>query len=350
MTLEDIKKVDPKGMYNWIANFPNQIEEAVSIGKQANFRLNTKGIKNILLTGLGGSAIGGDLLRSYLSTELEIPFIVNRYYTLPKFVSSRTLVIVSSYSGNTEETISAYKEAIKKRAQILCISTGGEVAKIAQKRRHPWIQIPPGLSPRAALGFSFFPLLIALTRLGLIKSKEKDIKETVQLLRTKISIYSDPADSTNAPLNLAKELKDKLPIIYSPAEFFDTVNIRWRGQIAENSKQLAWGHVLPEMNHNELVGWKVLKDLMKQMHVVFLKDSGTHKRVKTREEITKQIILQYAGAVTEIHSEGKSLLTRLFSLIHLGDWVTLYLSILNNEDPEPVAVIDHLKNELSKVK
>ncbi len=350
MTLEDIKKVDPKGMYNWIANFPNQIEEAVRIGKQANFRLNTKGIKNILLTGLGGSAIGGDLLRSYLSTELEIPFIVNRYYTLPKFVSSRTLVIVSSYSGNTEETISAYKEAIKKRAQILCISTGGEVAKIAQKRRHPWIQIPPGLSPRAALGFSFFPLLIALTRLGLIKSKEKDIKETVQLLRTKISIYSDPADSTNAPLNLAKELKDKLPVIYSPAEFFDTVNIRWRGQIAENSKQLAWGHVLPEMNHNELVGWKVLKDLMKQMHVVFLKDSGTHKRVKTREEITKQIILQYAGAVTEIHSEGKSLLARLFSLIHLGDWVTLYLSILNNEDPEPVAVIDHLKNELSKVK
>jgi glucose/mannose-6-phosphate isomerase len=350
MMLDDIKRIDPKGMSTWIAGFPEQIKQAFRIGKNAKVNLKLKGVQNILLTGLGGSAIGGDLLRSYLAEELKIPFVVNRHYVLPEFVGRSTLVIVSSYSGNTEETISAYKDAIKRKAKILCISTGGEVARMAKKFKHPWIQIPPGLSPRAALGYSFFPLLVSLSKLGLIKSKDKDIKETVRLLESKAVIFSNPESAENMPLKLAVMLKNKLPIIYSPAEHLDTVNIRWRGQLAENAKQLSSGHVLPEMNHNELVGWKVLTDLMKQMHVVFLKDTGTHRRVALREEITKNIVSQYAGGVTEVESEGKSLLARMFSLIHYGDWVSLYLAILNNEDPEPVAVIDFLKSELAKVK
>jgi glucose/mannose-6-phosphate isomerase len=350
MTLDDIKRIDPKGMYNWIADFPKQIEEAVRIGKEAKIKLNVKGVQNIVLTGLGGSAIGGDLLRSYLAEELNIPFAVNRYYTLPEFVGKNTLVIVSSYSGNTEETISAHKDAIKRKARVLCISTGGEIAKTAKKFKQSWIQIPPGLSPRAALGYSFFPLLVVLGKLGFIKSKDKDIKETIQLLKNKSVFFSNPESPENAPLKLAERIKDKLPVIYSPVEHLDTVNIRWRGQIAENAKQLSSGHVLPEMNHNELVGWKVLTEIMKQMHVIFLKDIGTHKRVAIREGITKQIVSQYAGDVTEVASDGKGLLARLFSLIYFGDWVTLYLAILNNVDPEPVAIIDYLKNELSKVK
>ncbi len=350
MTLDDITRKDPKGMSIWINDFPKQIEQAVQIGKEAKIKLNIKGIQNIVLTGLGGSAIGGDLLRSYLADELKVPFMVNRNYVLPEFVGKNTLVIVSSYSGNTEETISAHKDAIKRKARILCISTGGVTAKIAKKFKQPWIQIPGGLSPRAALGYSFFPLLVSLGKLGLIKSKDKDIRETVGLLRTKAILYSNPESSKNAPLKLAECLKGMLPVIYSPVEHLDTINLRWRGQIAENSKQLSSGHVLPEMNHNELVGWKVLTDLMKKMHVVFLKDAGTHKRVAIREKITKQIISQYAGMVTEINSEGKSLLARLFSLIYFGDWMSLYLAVLNNEDPEPVAVIDLLKRELGKVK
>jgi glucose/mannose-6-phosphate isomerase len=312
--------------------------------------LNVKGVQNIVLTGLGGSAIGGDLLRSYLVKELDIPFIVNRYYTLPEFVGKNTLVIVSSYSGNTEETISAHKEAMKRHARILCISTGGETARMAKKFKQPWIQIPPGLSPRAALGYSFFPLLVALVRLGFIKPKDKEIKETIQLIKSKVPTFSNPESPENAPLKMAERLVGKLPVIYSPAEHFDTVNIRWRGQIAENAKQLSSGHVLPEMNHNELVGWKVLTELMTHFHVVFLKDVGTHKRVAIREEITKQVVSKYAGDVTEVASEGKGLLARLFSLIYFGDWVSLYLAILNNENPEPVAIIDYLKSELSKVK
>jgi glucose/mannose-6-phosphate isomerase len=350
MTLDDIKRIDPKGMYTWIADFPKQIEEAVRIGKEAKIKMNVKGVQNIVLTGLGGSAIGGDLLRSYLADELNVPFIVNRYYTLPEFVGKNTLVIVSSYSGNTEETISAHKDAMKRKARVLCISTGGEIAKIAKKFRQPLIQIPPGLSPRAALGYSFFPLLVVLGKLDFIKLKDKDIKETIQILKNKSALFSNPERPENAPLKLAEKIKGKLPIVYSPVEHLDAVNIRWRGQIAENAKQLSSGHVLPEMNHNELVGWKVLTELMKQMHVIFLKDIGTHKRVAIREEITRQIVSQYAGEVTEISSEGKSLLARLFSLVYFGDWVSLYLAILNNINPEPVAIIDYLKNELSKVR
>ncbi len=350
MTLDDIKKIDPKGMHTWIADFSKQAEDAVHIGKEATVKLNPKGIRSIVLTGLGGSAIGGDLLRSYLADEMQMPFFVNRHYLLPEFVGKDTLVIVSSYSGNTEETISAHRDATKRRAKVLCISTGGETAAMAEKFKQPWIHIPPGLSPRAALGYSFFPLLVMFSRLRLIPSKERDMKETIQLLRTKSVLYADPESPENAPLKLAERLKGMLPVVYAPAEHLDAVSLRWRGQFAENSKQLSSNHVLPEMNHNELVGWKVLPDLMKKMHAIFLKDSGTHKRVAVREEITKQVVSQYAGGVTEVTSEGKSLLARIFSLIHFGDWVSLYLAILNNEDPEPVKVINYLKSELAKIR
>ena len=349
MTLEDIKRTDPTGMYNWIRDFHRQVEDGVKIGKAAKVKLNVRGIRNVVLTGLGGSAIGGDLLRSYLADELSIPFMINRHYYLADFVDKNSLVVVSSYSGNTEETIAAHQDATKRKAKVICISTGGETKKLAKKYKQPWIQIPAGYSPRAALGYSFFPLLMIFSKLGLVKSKDKDVKETVSLLQAKSIVFSDPESSENAALRLAEQLKGRLPIVYSASEHLDAVNLRWRGQIAENAKQLGFGHVLPEMNHNELVGWKVLTDLMKQMHVIFLRDNGTHKRVAVRENITKGIVSQYTSNVTEVWSEGKSLLARMFSLIHVGDWVSLYLAILNNEDPTPVKVIDYLKGELAKV-
>jgi len=349
MTLEEIKQLDPTGMYAWIRDFAHQVENAVEIGTTAKVRLNTKGVEHILLTGLGGSAIGGDLLRSYLADELSIPFIINRHYVLPAFVGRHSLVFVSSYSGNTEETISAHRDATKRKAKVLCISTNGETEKLAKKFGQPCVKIPPGLSPRAALGYSFFPLLVVLSRLGFIKSKSREILETIKLLKEKSVVYSDPGSPENKPLQLAERLKGKLPVIYSPTEYFDSINVRWRGQIGENAKQLAYGHVLPEMNHNELVGWQVGEEIMKQIHVVFLRDAKTHKRVAIREEITKQVVAQYASSVTEVWSEGRSLLARMFSLIYFGDWTSYYLAILNRVDPTPVKVIDYLKGELAKV-
>jgi len=349
MNVDELRRLDPSGMYAWIREFPRQIKDAVRIGTSTPLKLSVRGIRNIVMSGLGGSAIGGDLLRSYLSDQLDVPFLVNRHYVLPEFVDKNSLVIISSYSGNTEETIAAHKDAVKRKARILCVSTNGETEKLARRYKNTFIKIPGGLSPRAALGYSFFPLLVALSRLGITKSKARAISETIQLLKMKSTLFADLQSPENAPLRLAEQLRGKLPVVYSATEYFDAVNVRWRGQIAENAKQLAFGHVLPEMNHNELVGWKALKDQMKSMEVIFLRDGGVHPRVRVREDITKNIISQFASNVTEIRSEGQSLLSRMFYLIHFGDWMSLYLAILNQEDPTPVRVIDYLKGELAKV-
>lgn len=349
MTLENIHAIDPDGMYNLIRRFPQQVEEAIAIGTAAKIKLNVRGIENIVLCGLGGSAIGGDLLKSYLADELKVPFIVNRHYMLPKFVGRKSLVIISSYSGNTEETNACHKEAIKRGAKILCISSGGLVEKIAKQKKQPLIKVPGGPSPRAALGYSFFPLLIALSKLKLIKNQSREMKETLSLLKTKAEEYCDPESLTNNALHLAQQLQHRIGVVYSSTERFDAVNTRWRGQMAENGKSLTWGHVLPEMNHNELVGWKVLKGQMQDMQVLFLRDKDDHKRVAVRMDITKQIINERTQHITEVWSEGKSLLARMFSLVHLGDWVSFYLAILHNEDPMPVKVIDYLKEQLSQL-
>ncbi len=344
-----IQLYDNFNMRKLLINFPNQIEQAVEIGNKINFNLKKSNVKNIVITGLGGSAIGGDLLRSYLSDELTIPLLVNRNYNVPEFVDKNSLVIVSSYSGNTEETISAHIDAQKRKAQIVCITSGGETEKIAKKYKNYIIKIPKGYPPRAALGFSFFPILILMYKLDFVKNKKNEIKETISLLKKKVKSYQNLNADKNPALQLAQKFFNRLPIIYSSSEHLDSVNLRWRGQLSENSKVLAFGNILPEMNHNELVGWKVLKSLMANMLVVFLKDKNDHRRVKIRMKITEGIVKEYAADILNVESEGNSLLARMFSLIYLGDWASYYLAIINGIDPTPVKVIDYLKNELAKV-
>jgi len=345
----DIAALDPSRMHARIKNFPAQVREAVTIGTTVPLKLRSAGVRQIVLCGLGGSAIGGDLLRSYLSDELTVPFLVNRHYRLPRFVGPETLVIISSYSGNTEETNTAHREALKRKARILCITSGGTTAAIAERTGSALITIPGGSPPRAALGYSFFPLLIALSRLGIIHSKDRAIRETLRLLEGKSDIYAIPDPSSNPALQLAEQFKGRISIIYSSTERFDAVSTRWRGQIAENAKALSFGHVLPEMNHNELVGWNVLLDQIKDLNVVFLRDHDDHPRVRIRMDITRDIIKTYTPRVSEVWSEGTSSLARMFSLLYLGDWMSFYLAMLHGVDPTPVAVIDHLKQELSKV-
>ncbi len=348
MTTEDIEKTDHSAMLTLLREFPNQVREAIEIGETAQLKMRATGVRNIIVCGLGGSAIGGDLLRSYLAGEIKVPFIVNRHYTLPKFVGPESLVIVSSYSGNTEETTTAHREALRRKARILSISSNGTTEQLARRAKSPFIKVPGGLPPRAALGYSFFPLLLALTRTGFVKSKQKEIAETVALLDENARRYAGLEPATNPALALAQKLHHRIAICYSSTERFDTVNTRWRGQIAENAKSLAFGHVLPEMNHNELVGWKVLENEMREMVVVFLRDKDDHKRVQMRMDLTRGIINRYTEHVEEVWSEGKSMLARMFSLIQLGDWVSFYMAILHGEDPTPVAVIDYLKQSLAQ--
>lgn len=348
MTFEEIFAVDTSNMFRLLREFPKQSKEAVAIGTSAPLHLPKRGIENIVLTGLGGSAIGGDLLRGYLSAELRIPFIVNRDYSLPKFIGPRSLVIISSYSGNTEETIAAQKEAMKRKARIICISSDGTTERLARRAKSSYIKLPGGYPPRTALGYSFFPLLLLLARLRLITNKSAAIKETVTLLEAKSTEYGNPDASANRALQLAEQLAGRIGIVYSASRTLDAVNIRWRSQIAENGKSLAFGHVLPEMNHNELVGWNTLTEQMREMQVIILRDKADHPRVQMRIDLTREILAEHTSRITEVWSEGSSLLARIFSLVYLGDWVSYYLGILHRQDPTPVRVIDYLKGELGK--
>jgi glucose/mannose-6-phosphate isomerase len=344
-----IRRIDVSDMRERLLRFPEQIEEAIEIGQKSSPSLDLSKVSSIVITGLGGSAIVGDLLRSYLTDEVGIPIVVNRHYFLPQFVTGRSLVIVSSYSGNTEETIAAHRDALKRGAHVLCISSNGATEKIARQHKNALIKIPGGFPPRAALGYSFFPILVTLIRNGLIRGRRRDLHETVGLLKKKALLYSKPASASNDALSIARVLKGRLPVIYSTTEHLDSVNLRWRTQLAENAKVLAYGNVLPEMNHNELVGWKVLKKLMKEIAVVILRDASEHPRVRVRLDLTKKIVAKYSPHIIEVKSGGATLLARMFSLIYLGDWVSYYLAVLNGVDPTPVKVIDYLKSELAKV-
>jgi glucose/mannose-6-phosphate isomerase len=350
MTFEDIFSVDTSNMYRLLREFPRQVKEAVEIGKLAKLKIRKAGIREIVLCGLGGSAIAGDLLRNYLGGELKVPFLVNRLYTLPAFAGRDTLVIISSYSGNTEETNAAHREAKKRGAKVLCITSGGNTESMARASRQSLIRIPAGYPPRAALGYSFFPLLLALSRMGWVGNKSRDIRETATLLEEKAQEYGTPDPSVNRALQLAEHLRDRIGIIYAGGERLESVATRWRGQLAENGKALGFGNVLPEMNHNEIVGWKNPGESLGELAVLFLRDKGDHKRIQLRLELTKQIVGDKTPRIAEVWSEGTSLLARMFSLVYLGDWVSYYLAILQGEDPTPVKTIDYLKEELGRAR
>ncbi len=355
MTEESFRDHDPSDMYSAIQNFPDQVREGVELGKGAPKIAKSKARK-ILILGMGGSAIGGDLLRSYIEAfpgRGGVEIVINRGYNPPP-VDAKTLVVASSYSGNTEETLSAYEAAQENAGEVLVMTTGGRIGELADKRKQKKITLPGGLQPRAALGLSFFPLLYALA----VKSElfgseikeetEKGIEEAIALLEKLSKKYSAGPKKGNAAYALAEKINGNIPVIYSAAERLDTVNLRWRGQIQENAKYLAFGNLIPEMNHNEINGWSHPQELVDRFVAIFLRDADDHVRNAARIDITKRIIGKTAGATHQIKSQGETLLARLFSLIHLGDWVSYYLAGMNGADPSPVPVIENLKKQLAQ--
>jgi glucose/mannose-6-phosphate isomerase len=349
ITHEIMKQIDPSDMKGYIRNFFQQVQEGIGIGKKLRLDIRAKGVANIVLAGMGGSAIGGDLLRTYLTPGLKIPFIVNRHYRLPTFVDRNSLVIISSYSGNTEETLEAYQEAIDRKAKILCISSGGEVASTAREQKHDLITIQGGLQPRAALGYSFFPLLYAMGIMGFTEVLEKEVEETVVLLKT-ISGESLDTTDNNLPMQIANKLHAKVTIVWTSSDLLHPVGLRWVCQIEENAKQLAYATSFPELNHNEIVGWVHPEDALNHFAIVLLKDSDDHTRVLQRMAVTKELLKDTHAGFLDIVPRGTGRLARMFSLIHTGDWVSFYLAMLNRVDPTPVTRIDHLKIQLGRTK
>jgi glucose/mannose-6-phosphate isomerase len=339
--------VDPKSMRSLVEKFPEQMEYAVRATR--NLQLSVPdGIRSLVVTGLGGSAIGGDLVRSIAGRDLKYPFIVNRDYDLPGFVDDSCLVFACSYSGNTEETLSAYRQASRANASIICITSGGRLEALAKQDSRRILSLPGGLPPRAALAYSMFTLLGAMESLSFIPDQSTAVQETLNLLKqlaTKYGLASP--ESANPAKRLARSLSGKVVAVYGSSAILDAAAYRWRSQIAENSKNLAFHHVLPEMNHNELVGWLLPENVLKNIAVVLLRDKSDHPQVQRRFDLTREIIDGKSGSLHEIWSEGESLLARILSVVFLGDFVSLYLSYLNEIDPTPVQVIDYLKGKLS---
>ncbi|MCD5397480.1 bifunctional phosphoglucose/phosphomannose isomerase [candidate division NPL-UPA2 bacterium] len=345
---EIVTKLDKSDMLSIIRQFPQQWKEAAALGQELHLPADYRKLNKIVVTGLGGSAMGGDILCSYLNEEAEIPIFVNRHYTLPRFVDENTLLLVVSYSGNTEETISAYRQGIDLSAQVVTVTSGGKLRELSDAKNIPLVIVPPGMPPRTALGYLFLPLLTILEKLELVKAKREDIKETALLLE-ELSRRWGPASplDENLSKSLARKLLGKLPLIYG-SELLKAVCLRWKTQINENSKSLAYPAVFPELNHNEIIGWEGMEELRQNLEIIILRDEGDQERIKKRIEITKSVLDERPGGLEEVWSEGKSLLARLFSLIYLGDWISFYLAILYSVDPTPVESIELLKKRLAE--
>lgn len=327
-------------MQKLIKNLPLQIKESMEIFRETGIPSLSKEIHQVVIAGLGGSGIGGTIMADLSKPYAHIPVVVTKEYSVPAFVDECTLFIASSYSGNTEETLMAMEQAVERKAQVICITSGGKMAEMAQKHGLGLLQIPGGNPPRACLGYSLTQLICIFHHYGILpNSAMSQLQSAIDILNT------HSANIQNEAMKLSQALHRKIPVIYADASI-EGVAVRFRQQLNENSKMLAWHHVVPEMNHNELVGWTQKNE---NLVVVFLRNKDDFARNQTRMTINREIIEKYAASVHDIWSEGNSRIEQTMYHIHFCDWVSFYLSKLNGVDIMDIRVIDYLKSELSKI-
>lgn len=325
-------------MNELIAAFSQQLKEALTIGSQVTFSAGNFMPKQVIISGMGGSGIGGTIIQNYAASRVNIPVIVNKSYQLPAFADPHSLVIISSYSGNTEETINALEEAIRLNCRIVCITSGGSIAQLASQHQLDCILIPGGRQPRACLGYSMVQLLFVLAGYGLIDyGFEQEIQAAVQLLENHEQAIQNEAKE------LASWMKGKIPLLYV-GDTMQGVAVRWCQQINENGKSLCWHNTIPEMNHNEIEGWEAKRE---DIAVLFIHNPLDHERVQLRMEVVRQIVSGQTTQVRDLHAEGACYLERALYLIHVGDWVSWYLSLAKEVNANEVKMIDYLKSALT---
>jgi glucose/mannose-6-phosphate isomerase len=332
-------------MKKLIEGFTRQLAEALRIGQAVDLVRPGSDIRNILITGMGGSGIGANLVEALTFGRVPIPITVSKGYNIPQFVSPHTLFIACSYSGDTEETLAAVQKAMLKRAHIICITTGGRMLELAKEYNLFWIQIPGGArSPRGMLPYMMISLLYALYHTNLIGAAF--IKETENAME-----YLDRGEKAiqaEAEL-IAKKLKGKLPMIYCDGRLH-AMATRFQNQLNENAKQLAHVNTFPEMNHNEIEGWRFPESILSQAQVVYLYSDHDHERVEKRMEICREIFEKRSNTIIDIVAEGASLLEQFYYLIHLTDWISYFLAKENGVDPDVIETEDFVKEELAKLK
>ena len=345
---EVYRKLDSENMIEHLHEFPSECQKAFDMASAFSLPSYLSDVDNVVIPGMGGSAIGGDLIGSLSILESSIPIQVCRGYTLPAFVNRRTLIISSSYSGNTEETLSCFEQSLKLGAQNLVITSGGKLKDKAISNKIPVFLFSYKSPPRAALPYSFIPLLVFMQRLGWFKDSISDIRETLKVLQDQsVSIREDVPESKNKAKQLARHLFGKIPVIYG-AEFLSEVAHRWKTQINENSKAWSFYEIFPELNHNAVVGYEFPPDLVNKFIVVMLTSDSLSPRIKLRYDITKHLLKEAGVEFQTVSVPRHGKIAEMLDMILMGDYVSFYLAILNQTDPGPVHTIDYLKSELSR--
>lgn len=327
-------------MIELVAAFPSQLRKAIEIAKNAKLNPANTEIKNVFISGLGGSGIGGSIVKELSEEVALVPITTNKDYFVPKFVNENTLAVICSYSGNTEETLNVLKIALERKAQVVCITSGGKVLEIAKENNLNVITIPGGMPPRSCIGYSITQIFKVFEFFKIINFNALiEIEHSISLLEKETENIKVLAKKT------AEYLNNKMPIIYTLGNT-EGVAIRFRQQINENSKVLCWHHVLPEMNHNELVGWTTENQ---DLAIVVFRYSSDYSRTLTRLDICKEVFKKYTNNYLELIAKGSSQIQQEIYAIHLGDWISCYLAEIRKVDAMDISVIDHLKSSLEKV-
>ena len=326
--------------------FPDQCRKAFELSISVELKPLAQKPNVVILTGLGGSAAGGDFIKALFDAEGDVPFLVNRDYHLPSFVNSTSVVLCSSYSGNTEETLSAYEDAKAAGAQIICVSSGGKLKANADRDGYPVYVVPGGQPPRTALGFMLIPGLVAVEALGLLP--KHDHSATFDLLEECSKQWTVEGSDSSAK-ELAKRLFGKLGILYGLGGWQAIVANRWKGQINENAKNHIFINTYPELNHNEILGWIKAGEQGVAGYVgILLKDGTESAKMNKRAEVTEGLVKDLCE-FTHVVAPGKTLYEKLLALTFYGDFVSLYLAALNQVDPENIDSINVLKTALADV-
>jgi glucose/mannose-6-phosphate isomerase len=350
--LDDIaylERFDPQDMGRRIAELPRQCQDAAALVRKHSMPHGYRGAESIVVLGLGGSAIGGDLVCALVRDECSVPVFVNRAYDLPAFVSEGTLVLASSYSGNTEETLSAFKQALDRGALCSAITTGGQLAEICRNEDLPLITFDYHSQPRAALGYSFMILFMVFQKLGYVSYKPQQIEDAITSLeRLGSRIALDIPEADNPAKQLARRLEGKLPVFYGAGHLSEVAR-RWKCQLNENSKSWAFWEVLPELNHNAVAGYEFPSSLAPRLRVLMLASDLYQPRLQARMEVTGEILSQRGIAHETIQVQGKSRFSQLLWAIHFVDFVSYYLAAINGVDPTPVDSIVYLKQRLADI-
>ncbi len=349
--LDRIKEIDKNGMLEVEEKFYLQLLDAREIAGRADLeKIKGKNFSGIALLGMGGSGFAGDIIKALIKDDINIPVEIVKGYNLPSFIKNGWLVVSISYSGNTEETISATDKALERGCEVLIVCSGGKLENIARSNNKTIIKIPAGVQPRGAIGYLFFPAYLALDYLNIINIHSRDIEEALDLIKEKASLYKrEIGIDKNPAKKLALKISSYLPIIYGTEGLLAAVAYRLKCEFNENSKTPCWWNEFPELNHNETVGWERLKETTRKFILLVLREKEEGIRIKTRIEVTLNLIKENVCEIVEVPVEGKSKLAKALSTMYLGDVASVYLALLSGIDPGPVEKIESLKAELAKL-